>query len=156
MSEPQRSGYRIVRPDWALSVGPEGTQVASDVLVIEHVRPDRTHPCLVFSTTLDLWLGDVQQAMLAHEEVCLPRAVITDDFDRADGQVGVDWTPTGPKPWDGHACSAMLPAPAARYCPWCGTSPTRYLTAEQVLAEQRANAEDDEPGHGYWEAGDHG
>lgn len=69
-----------------------------------------------------------------------------------------------PRPWDGHACSAMLPAPYARYCPWCQTQPTKYLTEEEVRAQQRALSErdifgdeiDEEPSHGYWEAGDYG
>lgn len=61
-----------------------------------------------------------------------------------------------PRPWDGHACSAMLPAPHGHYCPWCGTQPARdvsYLGTEDEIFGDNI---DDEPSHGYWEAGDHG
>lgn len=38
-----------------------------------------------------------------------------------------------PRPWDGHACSAMLPAPHARFCNWCGTQPTRDVSQIQAV-----------------------
>lgn len=41
-----------------------------------------------------------------------------------------------PRPWDGHACSAMLPKPHGRYCPWCGTQPARdvsWLGTEEAV-----------------------